>query len=65
MHLQTVAMASNRIAQSSVAGFECPHCGDLMIAPEASMFSAQGEIFHHWICESCGQHTQTDVAFDE
>jgi len=40
----------------------CPHCGDRMVAPEASAFVAGGQIRHRWLCESCGQESRTVIA---
>jgi hypothetical protein len=39
----------------------CPHCGDWMVAPVISEFVEDGEIRHHWECESCGQGSITTI----
>jgi hypothetical protein len=40
----------------------CPHCGDCLLAPEASELIDHEEIRHTWICESCGGALQTSVS---
>jgi transposase-like protein len=44
---------------SFASPIRCPHCGDLMVAPELSEFVVGGEIRHHWECESCGRASST------
>jgi primosomal protein N' len=39
----------------------CPHCGDWMVAPICSEFVEDGEIRHHWHCESCGEPSSTVI----
>jgi hypothetical protein len=39
----------------TAAPARCPHCGDWMVAPIVSEFVEDGEIRHHWECESCGE----------
>lgn len=39
----------------------CPHCGDLLVAPEASEWVDGDEIRHHWACESCGGSSCTSI----
>jgi uncharacterized protein with PIN domain len=39
----------------------CPHCGDPLIAPEASEFIEGGTIQHFWSCDGCGQDSRTFV----
>lgn len=39
----------------------CPHCDDLMVAPESSEFVEGGEIRHHWECDACGEPSSTSV----
>ncbi len=50
---------------SSIRAFanpaRCPHCGDWMVAPVHSEFVEDGEIRHHWECESCGEHSSTSI----
>jgi predicted RNA-binding Zn-ribbon protein involved in translation (DUF1610 family) len=43
------------------APLQCPHCGDLMIAPFVSEFVAGGEIRHHWECDACGEPSSTSI----
>ncbi|MGC1466163.1 MAG: hypothetical protein WA792_10560 [Pseudolabrys sp.] len=40
----------------------CPHCGDYLVAPVASEFVDDGEIRHHWSCDTCGGHSLTSVS---
>ena len=40
----------------------CPHCGDRVVAPEASEFVTGGLIRHRWLCESCGRESRTAIA---
>ena len=45
---------------------ECPHCGDMLVAPDISMFDGQnaaghGRVRHVWSCESCGERSETAV----
>ena len=40
----------------------CVQCGDWIVAPLVSEFVANGEIRHHWVCESCGEVCCTAVA---
>lgn len=50
---------------------ECPHCGDMLVAPDISMFQGQetddhqaagrGVVRHVWSCESCGERSETAV----
>ena len=39
----------------------CPFCGDLLVAPETTEFVDSSEIRHHWLCEACGQLSETSV----
>ena len=39
----------------------CPFCGDLLVAPETTEFVDICEIRHHWLCEVCGQPSETSV----
>ncbi len=39
----------------TLAPARCPHCGDWMVAPIVSEFVDDGEIRHHWECDSCGE----------
>jgi hypothetical protein len=39
----------------------CPHCGDWMVAPIHSEFVDNGEIRHHWECESCGEPSSISI----
>ncbi|HZP76990.1 MAG TPA: hypothetical protein VFB45_12665 [Pseudolabrys sp.] len=39
----------------------CPHCGDCLLAPEASELIDDGEIRHTWRCDSCGGGLTTSV----
>jgi hypothetical protein len=39
----------------------CPHCGDSMVAPLVSEFVEEGEIRHHWACETCGTPSTTSI----
>ena len=43
----------------------CPHCGDMLLAPEISQFAGNGRVRHLWSCESCGHEFHTAVDFDE
>ncbi|MGD9766312.1 MAG: hypothetical protein AB7U62_01600 [Pseudolabrys sp.] len=45
---------------------DCPHCGDMLVAPDISMFDGQnadgrGLVRHVWSCESCGERSETAV----
>ena len=40
---------------------QCPHCGDVMVAPVSSEFVEGGEIRHHWECEACGGLSSTSI----
>jgi len=50
---------------------ECPHCGDMLVAPDMSMFhgpeadgpgaAGRGVVRHVWSCESCGARSETAV----
>jgi uncharacterized protein with PIN domain len=42
----------------------CPHCDDLMVAPVASEFVAEGEIRHHWECDACGRPSSSTIPLD-
>ena len=39
----------------------CPHCGNHLVAAEASEFLRDGHIRHSWACEECGQEFKTSV----
>ena len=42
---------------------KCEACGaDSMVAPEASAFRPDGEVFHLWSCDCCGQSLVTVAA---
>ena len=47
--------------RSFASPIRCPHCGDLMVAPEMSEFVVGGEIRHHWECDSCGRPSSTAI----
>lgn len=44
----------------------CPYCGDMLVAPDISMFHGRGTdgrdvVRHVWSCESCGERSETAV----
>jgi uncharacterized protein with PIN domain len=39
----------------------CPHCGDWLVAPVVSEFVEDGEIRHHWECDTCGESSTTAI----
>jgi uncharacterized protein with PIN domain len=39
----------------------CPHCDELVVAPEASEFVSEGNVRHFWSCDSCGHEFKTAV----
>jgi hypothetical protein len=47
--------------RSFAAPAQCPHCGDVMVAPVSSEFVEGGEIRHHWECEACGEFSSTSI----
>jgi hypothetical protein len=47
--------------RSFAAPAQCPHCGDVMVAPVSSEFVEGGEIRHHWECEACGELSSTSI----
>jgi uncharacterized protein with PIN domain len=47
--------------RSFAAPTQCPHCGDVMVAPNSSEFVEGGEIRHHWECEACGEPSSTSI----
>jgi hypothetical protein len=47
--------------RSFAAPAQCPHCGDVMVAPVSSEFVEGGEIRHHWECEACGGLSSTSI----
>jgi hypothetical protein len=49
------------VIRSFAASAQCPHCGDVMVAPVSSEFVEGGEIRHHWECEACGQLSSTSI----
>lgn len=50
---------------------ECPYCGDMLVAPDMSIFQGQeadgrqaggsGLVRHVWSCESCGEQSETTI----
>ncbi|MBV9262192.1 MAG: hypothetical protein JO205_12550 [Pseudolabrys sp.] len=40
---------------------QCPQCGDRLIAPEVTEFIEGGTIQHYWVCDRCGEESQTFV----
>jgi hypothetical protein len=38
----------------------CSICSDIMVAPEASVFKADGEVSYLWSCDTCGQGFVTE-----
>jgi len=53
--------ATLSVIRSFAASAQCPHCGDVMVAPVSSEFVEGGEIRHHWECEACGQLSSTSI----
>ena len=39
----------------------CPHCGDTLLAAQASALVARGHIENSWSCDSCGHDFVTAV----
>jgi len=39
----------------------CPHCDELVVAPEVSEFVSDGKVRHFWSCDSCGHEFKTAV----
>jgi predicted RNA-binding Zn-ribbon protein involved in translation (DUF1610 family) len=58
IHIDTARLSALR---AFAAPAQCPHCGDLMIAPLMSEFVEGGEIRHHWECDACGEPSQTSI----
>ena len=47
--------------RSFAAPAQCPHCGDVMVAPVSSEFVEGDEIRHYWECEACGKLSSTSI----
>ena len=64
---EAVICSSTNFGRSSppsayfAAPAQCPHCGDVMVAPVSSEFVEGGEIRHHWECEACGEFSSTSI----
>ena len=58
LHVHNATLSAIR---AFAAPARCPHCGDLMVAPESSEFVEGGEIRHHWECEACGASSCTSI----
>ena len=43
----------------------CPHCDELVVAPEVSEFVSEGKVRHFWSCDSCGHEFATAVRLIE
>jgi hypothetical protein len=39
----------------------CPHCGDTLLAAQASALVARGHIENFWACDNCGHDFVTAV----
>jgi len=40
---------------------KCAACSDVLVAPEASVLSPEGDVRYLWTCDSCGQSLITDT----
>lgn len=58
LHIDTARLSGFRDFATPA---RCPHCGDWLVAPEASEFVEGGEIRHHWECDACGQTSSTSI----
>jgi transposase-like protein len=45
-----------------MGGPSCPHCGDSLLAADASQFISEGRVRHYWTCDACGSQFHTAVA---
>lgn len=48
-------------SRSRFSPARCPHCGDMLVAPESSEFVDEAEIRHHWACDACGGTSRTSI----
>ena len=39
----------------------CTACSDLLVAPEASVLSPEGDVRYLWTCDSCGESLITST----
>ncbi|MFN3656267.1 MAG: hypothetical protein ACK4UO_03290 [Pseudolabrys sp.] len=58
LHLASPALS---LIRDFAAPARCPHCDDWMVAPLSSEFVEDGEIRHHWECDSCGAPSSTVI----
>jgi uncharacterized protein with PIN domain len=61
MRLSTERSTSSAFSRFFVPRQRCPHCGDRLIAPEASEFIEGGTIQHYWVCDGCGEESRTFI----
>lgn len=62
MQLETQASGRSVFSRYFAMPTRCPHCGDWLVAPEATEFVEGGEIRHHWACDTCSGQSLTSVA---
>jgi hypothetical protein len=62
MLLDRQASGSSAFPRCFALPTRCSHCGDWLVAPDASEFIEGGEIRHHWACDTCGGESVTLVA---
>jgi ribosomal protein L37AE/L43A len=58
MTLQSATVVSTRHSFGMRA---CPHCRQLVVAPDASEFVSEDRVRHLWACDSCGHEFTTAV----
>jgi transcription elongation factor Elf1 len=58
MTLQSAEMIS---APRSFGMRNCPHCWQVVVAPDASEFVSEEKVRHFWSCDSCGHEFATSV----
>jgi hypothetical protein len=39
----------------------CPHCGDILLAPDVSEYMGDGRVRHTWSCDACGHEFQASI----
>ena len=61
MTMHTINTARLSAIRAFAAPAQCPHCGDVMVAPIMSEFVEGGEIRHLWECDDCGEFTSTSI----
>jgi hypothetical protein len=64
LHLDTIGTSVPLRSVRRVRGFgmmPCPHCAEILLAPDVSEYLGDGRVRHSWSCDACGHEFKASI----